>query len=82
MSSGITDILGSFSVNQLRELAFAMGSRGVEAPKQSLGKEQLLGLLEKKKTDEHLSLFTHRIEAIIPYKHVFLYSLDARQIIG
>jgi len=73
MSSGITDVLGSFSVNQLRDLAFAMGSRGVEVPKRNLGREELLGLLKHKKTDASLALFAHRIEAISPYKHLFVY---------
>lgn len=77
MSSGITDILGSFSLHQLRDLAFAMGSHGVQVPKQSLAKEELLGLLQHKKTDAALALFAHRIEAITPYKHLFVYSLDA-----
>src|ERR1700690_3907658 len=77
MSAGIADVLGSFSVNQLRDLAFAMGSRGVEPPKRNLGKEELLAFFENKKTDANLPLFAHRIEAITPYKHLFLYSLDA-----
>lgn len=79
MSSGITDVLGSFSVNQLRDLAFAMGSRGMELPKRNLGKEELLGLFRHKKTDAALALFAHRIEAISPYKHLFVYSLDASE---
>jgi hypothetical protein len=79
MSLGITAVLGSFSVNQLRDLAFAMGSRGVELPKHNLGKEELLGLFEHKKKDAALALFAHRIEAITPYKHLFVYSLDANQ---
>ena len=77
MSSGIADILGSFSVNQLRALAFAMGSHGVEIPKQSVGKEELLGLFQNKKADTALALFAHRIETITPYKHLFVYSFDA-----
>jgi hypothetical protein len=68
VSSGITDIL-----------ALAMGSRGVAAPKRAFGKEQLLALFANKKTDETLSLFTHRIEAITPYKHLFVYSVDPSQ---
>jgi hypothetical protein len=77
MSSGITAVLGSFSVNQLRDLALAMGSRGLELPRRNLGKEELLGLLKNKKTDASLALFAHRIEAITPYKHLFVYSLEA-----
>jgi hypothetical protein len=76
MSSGITDVLGSFSLTQLRDLAFAMGSRGMEPPKRNLGREELLGFLKSKKTDAALALFAHRIEAVTPYKHLFLYSLD------
>lgn len=77
MSAGIADVLGSFSLNQLRDLALAMGSRGVEPPKRNLGKEELLAFFKNKKTDANLALFAHRIEAITPYKHLFLYSLDA-----
>jgi hypothetical protein len=77
MSAGITEVLGSFSSSQLRDLAFAMGSHGVKLPKQSLGKEELLGLLREKKADTTLALFAHRIETITPYKHLFVYSLDA-----
>jgi hypothetical protein len=77
MGAGITDIIGSFSSSQLRDLAFAMGSHGVKPPKQSLGKEELLGLLREKNTDASLALFAHRIETITPYKHLFVYSLDA-----
>src|SRR5690242_15292093 len=77
MSSGLADdVLGSFSVNQLRDLASAMGSRGVEPPKRNLGKKELLAFFRNKKTDAALTLFAHRIEAITPYKHLFLYSLD------
>ena len=77
MSSGISDVLGSFSLSQLRDLAVAMGSRGVEPPKHNLGKSELLAFLKNKKSDAALALFAHRIEAITPYKHLFLYSLDA-----
>ena len=77
MSAGMEDVLGSFSVNQLRDLVFAMGSRGLEPPKRNLGKEELLAFFKNKKTDANLPLFAHRIEAITPYKHLFLYSLDA-----
>jgi hypothetical protein len=76
MSSGITDVIGSFSLTQLRDLAFAMGSRGIEPPKRNLGREELLAFFKNKKTDVTLALFAHRIEAITPYKHLFLYSLD------
>src|ERR1700734_4004663 len=76
MSSGITDVIGSFSLTQLRDLAFAMGSRGIEPPKRNLGREELLAFFKNKKTDVTLALFDHRIEAITPYKHLFLYSLD------
>jgi len=73
MNSGIADVLGSFSVAQLRDLAFAMGSRGVELPKQNLSKEELLALLKRRTTDAALALFAHRIEAVTPYKHLFVY---------
>jgi len=79
MSPGLTEMLGSFSVNQLRDLAFAMGSHGVQVPKQSMGKEELLGLLQKKQADAGLALFAHRIETITPYKHLFVYSFDAHR---
>lgn len=77
MSSGITDILGSFSTNQLRDLALAMESRGMEIPKRSLAKEALLELLGTKGSDSTLALFAHRIEAVTPYKHLFVYSFDS-----
>ncbi|MBS1851775.1 MAG: hypothetical protein JST79_12740 [Acidobacteria bacterium] len=80
MSSGIKEILESFSVNQLRDLAFAMGAHGVDIPKRSLGRNELLRSLENKKADVTLALFAHRIEAITPYKHLFVYSLDAGQL--
>jgi hypothetical protein len=76
MSAGITEVLGSFSVNQLRDLVFAMGSRGVEPPKRNLGKEELLSFFKNRKNDTNLSLFAHRIEAVTPYKHLYLYSLS------
>jgi len=77
MSAGIADVIGSFSVNQLRDLASAIGSRGAEPPKRNLDKAELLAFFKNKKTDASLALFAHRIEAITPYKHLFLYSLDA-----
>lgn len=77
MNSGLVDILGSFSVNQLRDLAFAMSSRGVVLPKHNAGKELLLEALKAKATDAALEVFAHRVEAVTPYKHLFVYSLDA-----
>jgi hypothetical protein len=77
MSSEISDILASFSSNQLRDLALAMGSHGVATPKASLTKEGLIALLGNKKSDPTLALFAHRIEAVTPYKHLFVYSLEA-----
>lgn len=80
MTSGITDILGSFSVNQLRDLAFAMASHGIEAPRQSASRDDLLDLFKRKKSDSALTTFAHKIEAVSPYKHLFVYSLDGDRI--
>jgi hypothetical protein len=77
MTSGITDILGSFSVSQLRDLAFAMTSHGIEAPRQGASKDDLLEMFKRKKSDAALTTFAHKIEAVSPYKHLFVYSLDA-----
>ena len=77
MPSSVENLLGSFSTVQLRDLAFAMSSRGVPLPKASLSKEQLLAELRAKAADAFLALFAHRIEAVTPYKHLFVYSLDA-----
>ncbi|MGJ5814875.1 hypothetical protein [Paludibaculum fermentans] len=75
----ITEVLKSFSSTQLRDLAFAMNSRGgVEIPAQRLSKEALFTLLNERSTDPTLSLFAHRIETVTPYKHLFVYSLDAQ----
>jgi hypothetical protein len=78
MTSGITDVLSSFSASQLRDLAFAMSSRGVEIRTQNLTREALLAQLKGKASDASLPLFAHRIEAITPYKHLFIYSLDVQ----
>jgi hypothetical protein len=80
MSGSITDILSSFSTNQLRDLALAMGARGVPLPKATLGKDELLSLLKSRKNNKTLALFAHRIEAVTPYKHLFVYSIDAKRI--
>src|ERR1041385_4574040 len=74
----ITEVLKSFSTTQLRDLAFAMNSRGVEIPVQRLTKEALFAKLNERATDDALSLFAHRIETITPYKHLFVYALDAK----
>lgn len=78
MTSGITDVLASFSASQLRDLALAMSSRGVEIPTQKLTREALLAQLKGKASNASLSLFAHRIETITPYKHLFIYSLDVQ----
>jgi hypothetical protein len=78
MMSGVTDVLSTFSASQLRDLALAMNSRGVEIPTQGLTRERLLAELEGKASDQSLSLFAHRIEAITPYKHLFVYLLDVQ----
>src|SRR4051812_38984071 len=78
MMSGITDVLSTFSASQLRDLALAMGSKGVEIPTQKLTRDALLAQLKGKASDASLSLFAHRIEAITPYKHLFIYSLDVQ----
>src|SRR5579872_1594908 len=77
MTSEVVNIVGSFSVSQLRDLAFAMSSHGIEIPKQNASKDDLLALFKRRYADATLALFAHRIEAISPYKHLFVYSLDS-----
>jgi hypothetical protein len=75
MGAAINQVLETFSVDQLRDLAFAMSSRGVATPKAAMGRDALLELLATKSGDSQLALYAHRIEAVTPYKHLYLYSL-------
>ena len=75
MGAAIDQVLESFSIGQLRDLAFAMSSHGMATPKAAMGRDALLELLSTKSSDSLLALYAHRIEAITPYKHVYLYSL-------
>ena len=75
MSAALDQVLESFSVDQLRDLAFAMSSQGIAAPKAAMGRDALLELLSTRSADSKLALFAHRIEAVTPYKHLYLYSL-------
>jgi hypothetical protein len=75
MSTAINDVLASFSISQLRDLAFAMSSRGLKPPKSTADRKALLDLLHRKASDANLVLYAHRIEAVTPYKHLYLYSL-------
>ena len=40
-----------------------------------MGRDALLELLATKSGDSQLALYAHRIEAVTPYKHLYLYSL-------
>lgn len=79
MSVETTELLKTFSVNQLRDLATAMSARGVELSTRNLGQSEILLLLESKESDPFLALYAHRIEAVTPYKHLFVYTVDSTQ---
>jgi hypothetical protein len=40
-----------------------------------MGRDALLHLLGTRKTDANLALYAHRIEAVTPYKHIYIYSV-------
>ena len=63
--SAIVDVLSSFSASQLRDLALAMSSRGVEIPTQRLTREALFAQLKGERAGitqpRHPHLFRHQM---------------------
>ncbi|HWA95679.1 MAG TPA: hypothetical protein VG844_13840 [Terracidiphilus sp.] len=79
MDKLLNTLLDSFSVNQLRELALALVASGLEPPRATMNRDALLELIKTKSSDSHLALYAHRVEAVTPYKHLYLYSLPSAQ---
>ncbi len=75
MSAGISSILETFSQNQLRDLEHSLAAHGVSLPP-SAGREALISTLESRASDRRLRVYAHRIEAVTPYKHLYVYTLQ------
>ncbi len=66
-------LLAHFTVEQLQDLAAAASTR--ELPR-SKDKKHLLRNLRKIVAEDRLGLAAHRLEALIPFKHVYLYTYE------
>ena len=66
----VRDILEGFTIPQLQ--ALQLSTRRSGEPQLNLNKERLIAILRGGTELEGLALAAHRLEAVSPYKHVYL----------